>query len=355
MWDTTWDQGYGYEEIDGLVIKDDGIYVAGWTEGETTQMDVVLHKLDFNGNFLWTQIWGSNGFDQSDGHMVVDDSVIYIAGRYNGINEIFGGDALLAAFDRVDGNYKWHTTWGGSAMDDALGMAGDDDYLYQVGITGSFTGNKIFILKYDKAGVLQWDTLWGDSGAEKARAITVGDDGYIYIGVNTSSYGAGSDDIALLKCSPDGDPLWYKTWGGAQAEAVHDIVVRNGFAYLTGSTVSYSSNIFPDALLLKAPIDLQSISVEHNPDNQQLHLYQNFPNPSSDITTISFSIPQDAFVTLKVVDLLGREINVLVNKKLSKGKHSMTLNLDSLKEGIYFYLLKIKNRRLTKKLIRINR
>jgi len=68
-------------------------------------------------------------------------------------------------------------------------------------------------------------------------------------------------------------------------------------------------------------------------------LYQNYPNPFNPATTISYSIPKDGLVTLKVYDLLGREIASLVNEHQTAGNYSMEFTARDLTSGIYFYTL----------------
>lgn len=68
-------------------------------------------------------------------------------------------------------------------------------------------------------------------------------------------------------------------------------------------------------------------------------LSQNYPNPFNPATTISFSIPEEGFVTLKVQDILGREIAVLVNEVKPAGNYNILFEANSLASGIYFYTL----------------
>jgi len=70
-----------------------------------------------------------------------------------------------------------------------------------------------------------------------------------------------------------------------------------------------------------------------------IRLEQNYPNPFNPITTIQFSIPNPAFVTLKVYDLLGREVCVLVNEKKAPGSYEVTFDGTGLSSGVYFYRL----------------
>ncbi len=50
LWTFTWDGGFGYEEVDGLIVEDDAIYITGWTQTETNSQDAFIMKLDLDGN-----------------------------------------------------------------------------------------------------------------------------------------------------------------------------------------------------------------------------------------------------------------------------------------------------------------
>ena len=69
------------------------------------------------------------------------------------------------------------------------------------------------------------------------------------------------------------------------------------------------------------------------------NLNQNYPNPFNPATTISYSIPRESFVTLKIYDALGRQVTSLVEKKESPGKYSVEFNASKLSSGVYFYRL----------------
>ena len=83
----------------------------------------------------------------------------------------------------------------------------------------------------------------------------------------------------------------------------------------------------------------------------EFSLNQNYPNPFNPSTTISFSTPNDGFVTLKIYDLLGREITELVNQKLSAGNYKYDFDASKLTSGIYFYTLGCNDFTATKKMI----
>ncbi|MDX9713262.1 MAG: alpha/beta fold hydrolase [Ignavibacteriaceae bacterium] len=83
------------------------------------------------------------------------------------------------------------------------------------------------------------------------------------------------------------------------------------------------------------------------------YLSQNFPNPFNPSTTIIYSIPQTTNVSLKIFDVLGKDIVTLVNEEKSAGSYEVTFSPGKLSSGAYFYQLKTGNFIETKKLILI--
>lgn len=83
-------------------------------------------------------------------------------------------------------------------------------------------------------------------------------------------------------------------------------------------------------------------------------LYQNYPNPFNPTTKIKFSLVQDGLTTLKIYDILGREVQMLVNEELKAGQiYEVIFDASKLSPGIYFYKLENNNNSSTKKLILI--
>ena len=81
------------------------------------------------------------------------------------------------------------------------------------------------------------------------------------------------------------------------------------------------------------------------------HLDQNYPNPFNPVTTIRYNIPELSFTTLKVFDLLGREISTLISEDKSSGAYEVKFDASSLPSGIYFYNLQAGKFNETKKMI----
>ncbi|MCU7504597.1 MAG: T9SS type A sorting domain-containing protein [Ignavibacteria bacterium] len=94
--------------------------------------------------------------------------------------------------------------------------------------------------------------------------------------------------------------------------------------------------------------------VEGQKNPSEIHsfaLMQNYPNPFNPVTNISYLLAKRSFVTMKVFDILGREVTTLVNKEQPAGEHSVQFDASSLPSGIYIYSIKAGEFRESKKLV----
>ncbi|HRI48224.1 MAG TPA: T9SS type A sorting domain-containing protein [Ignavibacteriaceae bacterium] len=80
-------------------------------------------------------------------------------------------------------------------------------------------------------------------------------------------------------------------------------------------------------------------------------LYQNYPNPFNPTTTINYQIPKEGLVTLKIYDILGKEVATLINEEKQAGKYSIEFSASKLSSGVYLYELRSNEFKSTKKLL----
>ena len=73
------------------------------------------------------------------------------------------------------------------------------------------------------------------------------------------------------------------------------------------------------------------------------NLEQNYPNPFNPSTVICFQLSERTKVSLKVYDMLGREVSSLVNQVMEAGEHKVNFNANNLTTGVYFYTLRCDN------------
>ncbi|MDO9255028.1 MAG: T9SS type A sorting domain-containing protein [Bacteroidales bacterium] len=84
---------------------------------------------------------------------------------------------------------------------------------------------------------------------------------------------------------------------------------------------------------------------------QKYQLYQSYPNPFTESTTIIWQLPKDAHVILKVYDFTGREVKMLVDSEQAKGEHKVKFDATGLPAGVYFYQLRANRKVETKKMV----
>lgn len=167
----------------------------------------------------------------------------------------------------------------------------------------------------------------------------------------------------------------YQTHSDTSVYGVHDLIgnvdewtvsldTTTGYRMLAGGSCGY--NWFPTAYYFQGTnphewggyatgfrcIRERTISVvEKNESINKFQLNQNYPNPFNPATIINFTIPKTSFVTIKVYDVLGREVATLINEEKTFGNYKVEFNASNLASGIYFYSMQAGDFVKTKKLI----
>ncbi|MAT59345.1 MAG: hypothetical protein CMF23_15340 [Ignavibacteriae bacterium] len=92
---------------------------------------------------------------------------------------------------------------------------------------------------------------------------------------------------------------------------------------------------------------------EDDVTEMKYELYQNYPNPFNPTTNIEYSVPSTEYVSLKVFDILGREVAALVNEQKSAGNYKVNFNASNLSSGVYIYRLQVNDFVTSKKMMLI--
>ncbi|MBN1634267.1 MAG: T9SS type A sorting domain-containing protein [Ignavibacteria bacterium] len=106
----------------------------------------------------------------------------------------------------------------------------------------------------------------------------------------------------------------------------------SGCTITTSYTRTYKAN-------LKITIGTATNVTKYNQIPEAYSLSQNYPNPFNPVTKIGYAIPKQGLVTLKIYDVLGREVAVLINEEMQPGYYSVDFDASYLASGIYFYKL----------------
>ncbi|MFX1314361.1 MAG: SBBP repeat-containing protein [Promethearchaeota archaeon] len=243
-WYCTW--GPNASGTDVAVDSSGNVYVVGGTTNYGLgNANILLVKYDSLGVQQWNRTLG--GSEWAGGMAVTVDSFdnVYVVGFI----EKFGTgyyDILLAKYDS-SGMQQWNRTWGGSEDEIGTAITADSlDNIYVVGETSSFgAGNvDIALLKYDNSGVLLWNRTWGGSYYDSGWGVTEDSSDNVYI------VGTGNGYMVLVKYDNSGVQEWNRTWGAGSEIAFAVAVDSSDNAYLVGTTFSFGAGDY-DMVLAK--------------------------------------------------------------------------------------------------------
>ena len=264
-----WSQTFGGPLMDYarsvLETPDGGYIVAGFTgifiQGKPSMLDVLLIKTDSNGNEVWSQTFGSTGSTDDDRSWTVkktsDGGYIIVGHTFKG-HENGYYDVLLIKTDS-NGNEVWSQTYGGSGLDRGYDVEQTSDGGYVIGgYTTSYGAGEsdFYLIKTDSNGNEVWSRTFGGSSSDNAFSMEItSDGGYILVG-KTDSYGAGGDDVYLVKTDPDGNEVWSRTFGGTLDDnALFVIETSDGGFIMTGYTEVKDVEDDDDIYLIKTDSD----------------------------------------------------------------------------------------------------
>ncbi|MFA5405299.1 MAG: T9SS type A sorting domain-containing protein [Ignavibacteria bacterium] len=387
------------------IDKSDNIYITGYSNGGYSKF--ITLKFNSSCNLLWEKIFAepSQGFD------IVTDSLgnVYICGAAD-TNSLLKTYMMTVKYDN-SGVLKWRKFYGYqnsgvSGLDQATQIKLDDSLNVIIG--GSCFTNSYFqtLAKYKPNGELCWVKL--NTSMMGTCNITTDSKCNIYV----SGYREGLPGY-ILKYSPGGI---LKTTFSSSTDYVHIIKYFKGkYLYSAGnklrgtitqrdfyfslldtnlntveshtlsidsstsnhyssmevdlkgnvflSGVCYYENIYPPhyeftTVKLSQPVGIQNIS---NKIPDRYSLSQNYPNPFNPNTIIRFQIKGMSsphvlggdLITLKIYDILGKEVATPVNEKLQPGEYEVTFDGSGLTSGIYFYRLTCGDFTQTKRMLLI--
>lgn len=175
-----------------------------------------------------------------------------------------------------------------------------------------------------------WTTVYSNS------AYTPAGTGLQYIELSTPYYWNGTDNLLIEVCFDNSSWSSNTTVAGTtQTETVmHNHVDGSSGCSLTStSTASTRPNI---CMVINTAT---GITQSGNTIPQSYSLSQNYPNPFNPVTKINFAIPKQGLVTMRIYDILGREVKTLVNEVKSPGNYTVDFNASEFASGVYFYKL----------------
>jgi hypothetical protein len=349
------DRGHWVEEILG-----GGYMVVGQvSSNDGADTDVCLMKTDVNGDTVWTRSYGGGGFDTGWSGQQTPDSGYIIAG-YTDSFGAGGSDVYLIKTDK-NGEIVWTRTYGGVGTEHGYCVRQTLDGGYIVaGDVNVFPAYKtdVYLVKTYANGDVDWTGQYGGAEDDFGRSVQqTSEGGYVVAGF-TESFGPGHTGLYVARTNSAGDSIWTRAYGGSGIDQGYSILeTPRGEYVIAGCTSSFGAGHF-DVYLVKTMQDGSGIGDGGPPRELSLNLTA-IPNPSGAGTTITFHLPNAQQIRVAVYDILGREIEVLVDTRENAGEHSVHWDgTDSgdrvMAPGIYLVRLETRRDVINRKVVLVN-
>lgn len=308
-----WRKEYGGDDWDffhsGILMDDGGFLMVGQTFSQGDGGDAWIVRTTQVGDTIWTQHYGGPGIDDGGGVVESTDGGFVFAGSLTSGN----GD-LDAYVVKVDGQLgiEWENVYGGDSLDVARDVILTQDGGYSiVGVTKSFSEfTEHYHFKLDAGGALQWQKHWGQINDQEAyRHIELPSGGFATTGWTTTS-GGGGKDMFIFLCDQQGAFIEQHTFGGMEDDEGYSLAKTSDGFIICGATLSYgagSDDVFVVRADSTGSTTLETVSTYFDPTPVDEVLNERgqtpFPNPSSGIV----HLPEGhSYAKLDLFDLSGR-------------------------------------------------
>jgi len=243
--DTLWTRTYGGADYDcGCSVQqtqDGGYVVAGWTNSFGNSGQIYLVKTNASGDTLWTRNYGGTGWDQGYSVQQTTDGGYIVAGYTSSFGD---SEQVYLIKTNASGDTLWTRNYGGTRPDYGYSVQQTSDGGYIVaGSTTSFgAGSRnVYLIKTNVSGDTNWTRTYGGMAQDEGWSVQqTQDTGYIIAGV-TYSFG-NSSQVYIVKTNAAGDTLWTKVYGGTSADWGYSVrQTQDGGYVVAGWTDSFGN------------------------------------------------------------------------------------------------------------------
>ena len=319
-----------------------------WLVGD---LGVLLHTS--NGGINWIQqttntintllsicfVDGNNGWAVGD----LGELIHTTNGGNTWIKQISGTTKLLFGVTFKDINNGWitgedglilRTTDGGNSWSQQISTTSNAlFYPYFINFNIGFCAGSLGTILKTTNGGNTWSTLVSNTGNNI----------YVVSGVSENSIWA-IGDSGLILHSTNGGLNWFNEYSKTGYDLFGLEVINDTTAFIAGDNGSILVTGYSEYI---TDIQVDDYIKTEIPTN--FILYQNYPNPFNPSTKIKFAIAISDHVTMKIFDVLGEEIETLIEEELSPGIYEINWNASALPTGVYFYRLQVGSFVQTKK------
>ncbi|KPJ54443.1 hypothetical protein AMJ39_00370 [candidate division TA06 bacterium DG_24] len=328
---TVWTRPYGGPQTEtGRSVAptlDGGFVVTGYTESYGAELsDVVLIKVDANGDTVWTRTYGGSSYDSGESVAQTLDEGYIVAGG----TTTFGAGSWDIYVIKTDslGDTMWTRTYGGPNYEGGFSVAQTSDGGYIiVGETESYgAGDRdVYLVKTDGVGDTIWTRTYGGPYADGGYSVAqTNDGGYIITGYG-EPFPTGIEDLYLIRTDSAGDTLWTRAYAGLAWDGGYSVAQTLDGGYIVVGYTWPPGDVEDDVYLIKTDAD-GMVGVSEGEDELPAvaqYLAQNRPNPFGSSTTICYSLSAGTPVKVAVYDIRGALVRTLAQETVPAGFHSV--------------------------------
>jgi uncharacterized delta-60 repeat protein len=341
---TALEPGDGWKVASMKVDLSGNVYITGpgWL-GATYIVDYnyVTIKYNSSGAKQWSSFYNGfgEGSDKSSSLALDNLGNVYVTG--------YSSDATGNNYDYLTVKYnssgvqQWASRYSGQSGygDYAYSIAVDNlGNVYVTGRSFEFSSDYDFVtIKYNSSGVQQWLQRYTGNTSyatdDVAYEVALDAAGNVYV-TGSKSGGGG---YATIRYSPSGVQQWIMTYrgpGNNSDVAISVKVSTTGKVYVTGMSTGIGTMYDYATIQYSQSVGIKKIS-DIVPTKYSLS--QNYPNPFNPTTKLKFDIARLSDTKIVVYNIMGREVQTLVNESLQPGTYEISFDGSELSSGVYFY------------------
>jgi uncharacterized delta-60 repeat protein len=391
------DPQYLYVRISSFAVDRKGaVYVTGSGYGEVNVSDYLTVKFNAHGEQEWLAKHDSPGRGWDEAHFIAVDehSNVYVTGTSRGGDYLFGNSNqnIVTIKYNSKGRTEWIAEYDSpeNYQDFPRGMVLDSKgNLIVLNFSYGIRGQEVITIKYNTNGRKEWEKSFRENYSNDTLYVnpydvTLDVNNNIYITAGVFSF-SGWGALMIVKYDPFGNEEWVKTTTSLDYSA--STVDSRGSFYVTGSRYNPSTN--RDFFTIKfSPTGEEEWSAEYNysantndfpiaittdgwggvyvtgvsggwsgghittikytqeglsDGPRTFNLSQNYPNPFNGATIIRYRLQQASKVELKIYNMLGQEMETLVNETQMAGEYEVRWQPRETPSGVFVYRIKTQN------------
>jgi hypothetical protein len=345
----------GNDRMTGACVGD-SLYVFGGNDGTAYLSTVYKYNINANTWTLAAPMPVALGWNKACSYQ---DSLVYIAGGYTG--SVYSSAVYL--FNAKTNSYRTATPLPAARFGGGFAKSGDT-LVYIAGVDATGIKRDVYkgVISQSDRSIITWTTgtlipaPYAANGVYRTDAADWGCKGVIISGGSTDpTYVWTSVSNGCLVYSPGADAWTQLANKPTSITAPHSGSVRiapNQYRFIcmggyNGTTNIPTTEIFADTL----GCVLVGVPGNSNQLPNSFSLSQNYPNPFNPSTKINYALKTNGQVTLKIYNILGKEVATIVNEVKNAGIYSVDFNASNLASGVYFYTIKAGDFTDTKKML----